>query len=161
MGRVIQKKQEYLNVPKHYCLNLYNLTSPAKSMILLAPLAKEAGGYEWCRAKSAQEQPDRPDRVFANVADPDYQTILRAIETAKTELHTLKRFDMPDFRPTRHYVREMIRYGILPASIDRMKDRIDVYQIDQAYWRSLWYQPPGRGLHHAVATPASSARRSG
>ncbi len=38
----------------------------------------------------------------------------------------------------------MVRYGILPADFDRMKDPIDVYQTDQAYWRSLWYRPPGR-----------------
>jgi len=144
LGRVIQKKQEYLNVPKHYCLNLYNLTAPANSMILLAPLAKEAGGYGWCQETSADGQSKRPAQVFADAADPDYQFILRAVETAKTELQTLKRFDMPDFRPTRHYVREMVRYGILPPGIDRMKDRIDVYQTDQAYWRSLWYHPPGR-----------------
>ena len=142
LGPGIHKKQQFLNVPMHYCLNLYNLTHPAKSMILLAPLAKEAGGYGWCRAKSADGQPGQPARVFANTEDPDYQAILRAIETAKTELYTIKRFDMPGFRPTRHYVREMIRYGILPADFDRTKDPIDVYQTDQAYWRSLWYQPP-------------------
>ena len=143
LGQVIHKKQKYLNVPIHYCLNLYNLTQPAKSMILRAPLAKQAGGYEWCKTKSAGGQPSQPARVFANADDPDYRAILRAIETAKTELYTIKRFDMPDFRPTRHYVREMTRYGILPANIDPAKDRIDVYQTDRMYWRSLWYQPSG------------------
>jgi hypothetical protein len=143
LGPGIHKKQDFLNVPRHYCLNLYNLTSPAKSMILLAPLTKTAGGYEWCRTKSADGQPGQPAGVFASAVDPDYQAILRAIETAKVELYTMKRFDMPGFRPTRHYVREMIRYGILPEDFDRLKDPIDVYQIDRAYWRSLWYQPPG------------------
>ncbi len=36
-----------MNSPKH-CWNLYNLSHPEKSMILLAPLAKDAGGYGWC-----------------------------------------------------------------------------------------------------------------
>jgi hypothetical protein len=83
--------------------------------------------------------------VFASTEDPDYRTILRAIEIAQTELRALQRFAMPGFRPTRHYVREMIRYGILPADFDVANDPIDVYQTDQAYWRSLWYQPAVNG----------------
>jgi hypothetical protein len=145
LGQGIHKKQKFLNVPVHYCLNLYNLTQPAKSMILRAPLAKAAGGYEWCRVKSADGQCDQPARVFASTEDPDYRTILRAIEIAQTELRALQRFAMPGFRPTRHYVREMIRYGILPADFDVANDPIDVYQTDQAYWRSLWYQPAVNG----------------
>ena len=140
LGQGIHKKQKYLNVPIQYCLNLYNLSQPAKSMILRAPLATEAGGYGWCREKPTDGQ---PAQIFASTDDRDYQAILRAIEKARTELHTIKRFDMPDFRPTRHYIREMIRYGILPADFDQSKDPIDVYQTDRAYWRSFWYQPPG------------------
>ncbi len=140
LGPGIHKTQAYLNVPRH-CLNLYNLTHPEKSMILLAPLAKGAGGYEWCKAKSADEEPVQPARVFANTQDPDYQTILRCIEVAKVQLDEIKRFDMPGFRPNRHYVREMIRYGILSTEFDPTEDPIDVYETDRAYWRSLWYQP--------------------
>jgi hypothetical protein len=32
-------------------------------------------------------------------------------------------------------------YAILPASFDRTKDRLDVFQTDQSYWKSFWYQP--------------------
>ena len=39
------------------------------------------------------------------------------------------------------YVREMKRYGVLPASFDASVDPIDVYAADQAYWRSFWHQP--------------------
>jgi hypothetical protein len=46
---------------------------------------------------------------------------------------------MPGFRPNEQYVREMKRYGILPAAFDNLADRIDVYQTDEAYWRSLWW----------------------
>ena len=152
LGRGIYKKQDYLNVPRNYCLNLYNLTHPADSMILRAPLAKEAGGYGWCQAKQAGDASPSNSGVFTGTEDPDYQAILAAIEGAKEQLYTIKRFDMPDFRPTRHYVREMIRYGILPADFDRTKDPVDVYQIDRAYWRSLWYQPPGRTSGDAKLT---------
>ena len=138
MGRGFQKTQQHLNVPRHYSLNLYNLTHPENSMILKAPLAKEAGGWGWCRKKAADGKAGPPARVFANTEDPDYQSILRAIELAKTQLYEMRRFDMPGFRPTTHYVREMKRYGVLPAALDPARDAVNVYETDRAYWRSFW-----------------------
>ena len=58
---------------------------------------------------------------------------------AKEKLETIKRFDMPGFVPAEGYVREMQRYGVLPATV--ASDCIDVYATDASYWRSLWYQP--------------------
>ena len=49
----------------------------------------------------------------------------------------MKRFDMPGFHPGPEYVREMVRYGILPRAPD---SPIDVYATDRAYWESLWYR---------------------
>jgi hypothetical protein len=140
LGPRIHKTQSFLNVPQ-YCLNLYNLSHPQKSMILLAPMAKEGGGYGWCKTRSGDGRPDAPAPVFRDARDPDYQVILRAIQAAKTELAVMKRFDMPGFRPNEPYLREMKRYGILPADFDPAKDPIDVYATDRAYWRSLWHQP--------------------
>jgi hypothetical protein len=137
LGPRIHKTQTFLNVPQ-YCLNLYNLTHPEKSMILLAPLAKESGGYGWCQTRT---EPRQPAQVFRDAQDSDYQVILQAIRVAKEELHQLKRFDMPGFQPNRHYVRELQRYGVLPAGLDPTRDTVDVYATDRAYWRSLWYQP--------------------
>jgi hypothetical protein len=51
---------------------------------------------------------------------------------------------MPGFRPNEHYVREMKRYGVLPTSYNPASHPIDVYETDQAYWRSFWYTPAGR-----------------
>ena len=82
--------------------------------------------------------------VFDNTADPDYRAILAHIRQAKGRLDEIKRFDMPGFRPTAQYVREMKRYGVLPASFDLAGDPIDVYQTDRAYWRSLWWRPQSR-----------------
>ena len=138
MGSGFRKTQVHLNVPKHYCLNLYNLSHPEKSPILRVPLAKAAGGYQWCKETAKGDS-----AIFVDATDVDYQSILRAIERAKTELDEVKRFDMPGFRPTTHYVREMKRYGVLPASFDASRDPINVYQVDRAYWRSLWYWPVG------------------
>ena len=125
-----------VNLPTH-CWNLYNLSYPEKSMILLAPLAKEAGGYEWCKDKEGQ-----PVAVFHDTKDSDYQIILHAIRDAKRRQEKLGRFDMPGFHPNEYYVRWMKRFGILPDSFDRTKDPIDPYAADSEYWRSLWYRPP-------------------
>ncbi len=63
LGPGIDKTQPPKCVPKH-CLNLYNLSRPENSMILLAPLAKEAGGYQWCKSKSADGQAGQLAGVF-------------------------------------------------------------------------------------------------
>ena len=55
------------NLPRH-CWNLYNLSHPEKSMILLAPLAKESGGYGWCKTEA-----DESAAVFRDNQDPDYR----------------------------------------------------------------------------------------
>jgi hypothetical protein len=133
LGQRAQKGR--VNLPKH-CWNLYNLSHPEKSMILRAPLAKEAGGYQWCTSKDGQ-----PVAVFRDTQDSDYQAIRKAIQEAKARQEKIKRFDMPGFRPNEHYVRWMKRFGILPADFDVVRDPINVYQVDQAYWRSLWHQP--------------------
>ena len=81
--------------------------------------------------------------MFRTTDDPDYLRLLADAEAAGASLDRIKRFDMPDFRPSRHYVREMRRYGILRESFDLQTDPIDVYQTDRAYWESLWHRPPG------------------
>jgi len=109
----------------------YNLTRPEKSLILLAPLSKQAGGYEVCG-----------EAVFSGTNETDYQTVLAAIRDAKEKLDQIKRFDMPGFRPRTEYVHEMKRYGILPT--DSPDDAaIDVYATDRAYWRSHWHRAGG------------------
>jgi hypothetical protein len=108
---------------------MYNLTRPEKSLLLLGPLAKKAGGFESCGKA-----------VFADCSDPDYQTVLAAIRDAKRKLDAIKRFDMPGFRPRKEYIVEMQRFGILPPQL-ALDAPLDVYALDRAYWRSLWHQP--------------------
>jgi hypothetical protein len=104
----------------------YNLSRPGKSLLVLAPLAKSAGGLQRC---------GKP--IFADRTDPDYLKLLAAIEDAQKVLDRIKRFDMPGFRPRAEYIREMQRYGILPATLSQ-DTPIDVYATDRAYWESLW-----------------------
>jgi hypothetical protein len=109
---------------------LYNLTRPEQSLLLLAPLAKPAGGFESCGRA-----------VFADTRDADYQKLLSAVSDAKKKLDEIKRFDMPGFRPRSEYVREMKRFGILSADL-APDAAIDVYDADRRYWQSMWHRPP-------------------
>jgi len=107
---------------------VFNLTSPEKSKILLAPLSKAAGGNQRCS-----------EIIFADTNDADYKTILTGIERGRRYiLEESNRFCMKPFIANMPYTREMIRYGILPPNHDA-KQPIDPYQIDRLYWESLWY----------------------
>lgn len=132
---------------------IYNLSHPENSLILLAPLAEDAGGYATgtlshgaSNSKHLTEDRSRPPQpmkhpvVFSGTNDPDFQKILAHIQAAKAKLSDIKRFDMPGFRPNEHYIREMQRYGVLPASFDPDREAIDVYDVDAAYWRSFWHR---------------------
>ena len=115
---------------RHYSRHLhFDLTYPEQSTLLLAPLAKSAGGLELCG-----------DAILTSTDDPRYQAILAGIVRAQQRLNEIKRFDMPDFVPRPEYIREMIAYGILPLDHDPTL-AIDVYELEQRYWRSLWYVP--------------------
>jgi len=113
----------------------YNLTDPNRSLMLLAPLAKTAGGWEICKGDKV------PHGIFASTDDPDYRKLLANVEAAREELNRITRFDMPNFRPNAPYVREMKRFGILPEALDPAQGPIDVYATDQAYWKSFWFLP--------------------
>jgi hypothetical protein len=108
---------------------VYNFSRPAKSLMLLAPLARTAGGYGIC---SDEEQP-----VFRTTGDSGYQKLLAIISRGAEELQKDKRFDMPGFRPSTHYVRIMKDLGILPKNLPQ-NATIDVYATDEAYWQSFW-----------------------
>jgi hypothetical protein len=128
---------------------IYNLGRPEKSLILLAPLCREAGGYAEGKPKTVefvQEDLRRPPRpvvhpvIFTDRNDPDYRKILAHIRAAGRKLDEIKRFDMPGFRCHPAYIREMKRYGVLPAGLSSDAP-VDPYAADRAYWKSLWYRP--------------------
>ena len=132
------KSDRSKNPPAQFRTNielLVNLTAPDRSLVLLAPLAKEAGGWGLCTSDKA------PGGVFASKDDPDYRRILATIDAARQSLLKMTRFDMPSFRPNGPYVREMKRFGILPASAGKDGRKINVYATDQAYWKSFWFKP--------------------
>jgi hypothetical protein len=117
---------------------MFNLSRPEASMALLAPLAKEAGGLDLCRAmNNGQSVTGISARVFCTTQDPSYQKILAEVGRARDRLEQIRRFDMPGFRPNEPYIREMKRFGILPDSLGP-QDAVDAYATDEKYWRSFW-----------------------
>jgi hypothetical protein len=127
---------------------IFNLSRPDKSLVLMAPLAREAGGYAEGEPRTvaikenrrAAPKPVTHPVIFKITDDPDYRKILAHVTAAGARLEEIKRFDMPGFRPNAHYVREMKRYGILPPSFDVTKDAIDVYETDRKYWASFYVE---------------------
>jgi mono/diheme cytochrome c family protein len=120
---------------------VFNLTRPERSLMLLAPLAVEAGGYGVCRTGNQGSAATEGKPVFADANDPDYRAILAMCRQGKQHLQQIKRFDMPGFVPPAAYVREMKRYGVVPQGAPE-GNVIDVYETDRRYWQSLWYAPP-------------------
>jgi len=122
---------------------LVNLARPAQSAVLLAPLAAEAGGLDLCTNPTKRKgMVPAKTPVFADTADPDYRQLLAGIQALKKGHDKQKRFDMAGFRPNQHYLREMMRYGVLPAGFDPADDPVDPYRTDRAYWRLFWHEPP-------------------
>jgi len=117
---------------------VFNLTHPKRSLMLLAPLAKSAGGRGTCHTEGEKAG---TGGVFDNKDDADYRAILGMIEAGKRKLDEVKRFDMPGFKPRPEWVREMKFYGLLPKSFDLTRDPVDVYQVERAYWTSLQHHP--------------------
>jgi hypothetical protein len=129
---------------------VFNLTHPEKSLMLLAPLSREEGGYAAGTAPEPaliiedRANPPKPVThpvVFTDANDSDYLKILAHIRAAGARLDEIKRFDMPGFRPRLEYLREMKRFGVLPASFDPAADAADPYDLDRRYWESLQYRP--------------------
>jgi hypothetical protein len=114
---------------------VFNLSRPEKSLMLLAPLAREAGGWGLCR-----EVVDSESAPFGSTADAGYQMLLAMITAGRDFLERSRRFDMSGFVPRTDWFREMKRYGMLPQCV-KPTEVTDVYAIEQDYWRSLWYYP--------------------
>ncbi len=108
---------------------VFNLSRPEQSLMLLAPLASEAGGWALCK-----------EPVFADQSDPGYQAILALVTAGRDFLDQDKRFDMPGFVPRNDWFREMKRYGMVPQCV-MPAEVTDVYAVERDYWKSLWHQP--------------------
>lgn len=111
---------------------LLNFSRPGRSLLLLAPLARHAGGLATCAGS------------FGDRTDPDYQALLAAIRGGQALLDRQPRYGTPGFQPNPQYVRELKRFGVLPAGWEADRTPLDGFLNDQAYWRALWVAPAGR-----------------
>jgi hypothetical protein len=107
---------------------LINRTRPEKSLLLLAPLAKSAGGY--AAASVAEVKSGKVKAmpvIFANADDPDYQVLLKSIQPYKAQPHK---------GPRDRYV----KWGLLPATAAAF----DSHEVLERYWRDPWWKPEGQ-----------------
>jgi len=74
---------------------------------------------------------------FASTNAPSYRALLAMCVRDQEQPDTVKRFDMPGFRPRPDWIREMRRYGILAADA---AETMDCYNTARRYWQSLWPQ---------------------
>lgn len=133
---------------------IYNLTEPEKSLALLAPLSKEAGGLGLCRQRKATSRPPgdinarnepkaaEPATVFESKDDPFYLSMLGAIREAAETRNRRPAYYMEGYRPTGQYIEEMKRFGVLPEDwTPEGKTLEDYFRIDQRYWEQQWFEP--------------------
>ncbi|MBL7219521.1 MAG: PD40 domain-containing protein [Phycisphaerae bacterium] len=120
----------------------YNLDHPSKSVVLLAPLSKAAGGWDLCSKKKDKDGKivASGPPIFKNAGDADYARILAQVKNLQAQLQNNKRYDMPGFEPHPAYIREMKAWGILPPAY-KWGGYDDMFKTDQAYWKSLHYKP--------------------
>ena len=109
---------------------LLNRTRPAKSLLLLAPLAKSAGGYatesrDNVKSGKARAMPI----IFQNTDDPDYKALLSAVTPYKP------------LRP--HLARERFaKWGFVPANL-RPGEACDPHEVMDRYFADPWWKPNG------------------
>ena len=130
-----------------------NFSDPEQSLLLRAPLAKEAGGLEICRQKKASDvwavrtEPNYPlpemphEVVFEDKSDPDYRAMLAQIREAAQE--SLKnRPELGPFTPPARYVREMKRHGVLPEEFELGPQPLQFwFDVDDRYYRLFRPEP--------------------
>ncbi len=73
-----------------------NLTHPNLSPALTAHLSKTAGGRGITKSRQGRMPP-----LFADTTDPDYQTMLQAVETGRKLMLATPEADMPGFKGAR------------------------------------------------------------
>ncbi len=150
---------------------VFNLTRPEQSLMLLAPLAKDAGGWGLCQpspergspdprqprsasnarssssaftpaaAAAPQESPAPAASVFVSTADPGYQAVLAMIVAGKEFLER----DSTRFDMTHFKPRadwvREMKRYGVLPECVKPEEVTDAYAIEQDYWKSLWHQP--------------------
>jgi hypothetical protein len=142
--------------------HVWNVHDPDRALLVLAPLAKEAGGLGLCQTRPAGRamrsvprskrkevmESAKPAGVFTRRDDPAYRELLAISRSVSRQMLERRLYPVPNWRPTFHYLREMVHYGALPADFDLEHGEVDPFALDEAYFR-LFY-PGGRRCHEGV-----------
>ncbi len=131
-------KGGWLNRPISEAGHRFNVSHPEKSILLLAPLAKSAGGLAICEKVKGV---DSSAPVFDSKGDPDYQVL---VDFAKliTDRYSAPTWFEPGYVPPTWYTRQMIDFGMLPK--DHPFDKsYDIYKADADYFRMIYEMGPG------------------
>jgi hypothetical protein len=121
----------------------WNLDHPEKSLMLLAPLAKEAGGLGLCTERPGI---DASAPVFHTKDDPRYRRLLSDVRASAETFEQITTFERPGFVPSPNYIREMKRAGALRQDW-QPGDPIDLFEVDRRYLQKWW--PKARLQAHA------------
>jgi hypothetical protein len=110
---------------------VFNLDRPEKSLLLLAPLAKAAGGYATASIDEVKSGKVKTcPVVFASTDDPDYRTILDG----------MPRLPPVDYRPSTNLQKGTVaRWGIdvpVPEGVE-----LNAHTQLEAYWRRDLHLP--------------------
>ncbi len=144
----------------------YNLLRPDKSLLLLAPLSKEAGGLGLCRNRKAASTKRKdargklttegePATVFADTSDSDYIKLLASLQDLGRQYKEKRVFPIPKWQPLGDYIREMKHYGALPEDFDAAKGTVDPFALDETYYHL--YYPGGAKFRYKPAPPEQAS----
>ncbi len=117
----------------------FNVSRPDKSILLLAPLSKEAGGLGWCSDKKKAKM---ADFQFTSKDDPEFQALREFVHQMAREYGEPHYFQ-PGYKPTYWYIREMKRFGALPEDFDPTRQELDGYEVDRRYFQNIYRKGPG------------------
>ncbi len=128
---------------------MFNMEHPEQSLMLLAPLPKDAGGYGLCLQRDSRSKYKRlpkdfkleadPANIFESRDDPNYKALLQQLK--EMSAHLKKRATFPHaekWRPVGDYIRAMKLYGVLPENYNWEQHPIDPFKIDEHYY-SIFY----------------------
>ena len=116
---------------------LVNWDRPEKSLVLLAPLAKAAGGYATSSEADVKAGKAKACPIlFSSPADADYQAILAGLPRVPPS----DRSGLVSVGKGGAGAR-LREFGFIPDSLPDKWGRVNVHPIWEQYWESLWWKP--------------------
>jgi hypothetical protein len=125
-------------------MRLWDLTCPERNGQSLPSSRKDAAA---CCGRAACADPEKAGQgghyiVFRSPEGPDYQALQEDLKEYAANLEDQRWYGTRNWQPSRHYIREMKRYGVLPADFDPATQDVDAFELDRKYYEIFY--PKGR-----------------